>query len=540
MNEFSRRLRGPVLEAAVVLLTLSSAALPAADSQSVEVRSQPVGEPASTEVRIADDQVHLSLDETVALALEHNLGLRVDRFSREQGRLGIQQAMGIYDLNLTGTVGKSHSESPAASNLEGADFQKVDQEQLNLGLAQLLPSGGTGTVTWNNSRLETNNQFYVLNPSYNSGFDLSVSQPLLRGFGRQYTEFNIQVARLQNDISRQAFVEQVVATIQQAENAYWNLVAARSDLDVAQQSLELAKQLHEDNKVRVKVGTLAPLELVSSEAGIASREEGIIRARAAVGDAEDVVRFLLDIADEKVWALPIVPDTDPAVPPTAPDLHESLSRALDSRPELAREKVAQQSREIEAAYYRSQTKPRLDLTASYGYNGVGGDAIIRDQDGTVISSTPGGWSDALDQIRHRDSPFWSLGLQFAYPLQNRAARTRATIAGLTAEQGNAGLEQLRQQVEADVRKAVRGLTTAQQQIDSARASVTLYEKNVDAERKKYQNGLSTSYQILQVEDDLSSARSRLVAAVTGYREALVEYHRSVGDLLAATGVTIDE
>jgi outer membrane protein len=540
MNDFSRTLRGPITRALAVLFVFSPAGLLAADTPSVEVQSKPAEQATSAEVRIVDGAVHLSLDETVALALEHNLGLRVDRFTREQGKLGIEQAMGIYDLNLTAAAGKSHSESPAASNLEGAEVQKQDQEQLNLGLSQLFASGGTGTVAWNNNKFETNNQFFVLNPSYNSGFDLSFSQPLLRGFGRQVTEFNIQVARLQDDISRKAFVEQVVATVQTAENAYWNLVAARSDLQVAEQSLELAKQLHEDNKVRVKVGTLAPLELVSSEAGIASREEGIIQARAAVGDAEDVVRYLLDIADEKVWPLPVIPDTDPAIPPSAPDLHQSLAQALDSRPELAREKVAQQSREIQAAYYTSQTKPRLDLTASYGYNGVGGEAIVRDPDGTVISRTPGGWSDAIDQIGRRDFPVWSVGLNFAYPLQNRAAKTRATIAGLAAEQGKAGLDQLRQQVEAEVRIAVRGLATAQQQIDSARASVTLYEKNVDAEKKKYENGLSTSYQILQVEDDLSSARSRLVAAITGYRKAMVEYHRSIGDLLGATGVTISE
>jgi outer membrane protein TolC len=529
--------RSPTAAAALLLVGVSTLSAQPTESP-VTVRSTPSEAAGAVELRVEGEAVHLALDEVVALALERNLGLRVQRYSREQARLGIQEAMGIYDLGLIGDASVSSEESPSASNLEGAAVQKQDRDQLTLGLSQLIPSGGTVQFSFSNSKLETNSQFFTINPSYNSGLDFSLSQPLLRNFGRDATEFGLRIAALDSDIAREGFVEQVVSTIAAAENAYWNLVAARFRLSVAEESLQLARQLHENNRVRVDVGTLAPLELVASEAGIATREEEIIRARAAIGDAEDVLRYLIDVDDARLWTMALVPETAAETEYLTFDLPEALATALDSRPELAREQLALRGREIRAAYYRSQTKPRLDLVARYGFNGVGGDVVVRDNQGNVVSRLPGGWDDALDQVTGADFPGWSVGLEFGMPLQNRSARARATSAELALEQGRVGLDQRRQVVEAEVRIAARGLETGRQEIESARVSVRLAESNLDAEKKKYENGLSTSFQILQVEEELAAARLRLVQAVTGYRRALVAYHQSIGKLLDYAGVTV--
>lgn len=537
MTERSLANRRP-LTAAVALLLLGAATLSAQPAEApVTVRSEPSEAAGTIALRVEDGTVHLTLEEVVALALERNLGLRVQRYSRARARLGIQEAMGIYDLGLFGDASVTSDESPAASNLDGADVQEQDREQITLGLSQLLPSGGTAQVAFSNSKLETNSQFFTINPSYNSGLDFSISQPLLRNFGRDATEFGLRIAALDSDIAREGFVEQVVATIANAETAYWNLVAARYRLEVAEESRALARQLHQNNQVRVDVGTLAPLELVASEAGIATREEEIIRARAAIGDAEDVLRYLIDVDDARVWTMPLVPDTAAETDYLEFDLEQALATALDSRPELAREQLALRGREIQAAYYRSQTKPRLDLVARYGFNGVGGDVVVRDNEGHVISTLPGGWDDAFDQVTGADFPGWSVGLEFGMPLQNRTARARATSAELALEQGRVGIDQVRQAIESEVRIATRGLETGRQAIESARVSVRLAESNLDAEKKKYENGLSTSFQILQVEEELASARLRLVQAIIGYRQAMVSYHRAIGKLLDAAGVT---
>lgn len=491
-------------------------------------------------LRLQAGELRLSLDEAIELALQRNLSLAIERYSRQQTRLGIQEAMGIYDLNLGGSASVGHDEQPLASNLEGVDVQESDSTNARLGVSQLLPTGASATFGGSASKFDTNALSFGLNPSFGSGLELSVTQPLLRNFGRESTEFGIRIARLSSERSQIAFSEQVISILQQVEGAYWRLVEAREQLKVAEESKRLAVQLHENNRVRVDVGTLAPLELVSSEAGIATREEEVIRARAEIGNAEDVLKTLLRLEGDDAWAASILPETKPDLEHPKIDLPQALATALEARPELAREQSSQRAREIEAAYYRGQRKPRLDLAVSYGFTGTGGDLVVRDDQGNVVSTVPGGLSDAVDQVTGGDFPGWSVGVEVGIPIQNRAAKARATIAELAVDQGRTGIEQVRQVVTTEVRLAVRALETASQELESAKVSVRLQTANLDAERKKFTNGLSTSFQILQVEEDLTNARSREVRAVTNYRRAMVEYYRSMGKLLERSGVDIQD
>lgn len=490
------------------------------------------------DLRVQGDEIHLTLDEAVELALTRNLSLRTQRISREQARLGIDQAMGIYDFNLLAALSTSQVESPSATNLDGAPVQNQKRTSLSVGGSQLFPTGGFASIEIPNGRFETNSSFSLLNPSFSSGLDLSYTQPLLRGFGRSATNYGIEVARVGSDISQQLFVAEVIGTIQNVENAYWNLVAARYALVVAEESRTLADELHSNNKVRVDVGTLAPLELVQSEAQIAIREEDIIRARGVVGDAEDLLFFFLNIDQGEAWSKTIVPDTEASIEHPQVDLGESIRTALAARPEILSQQLRLKSLALDQSFLAQETRPRLDLRATYGLSGLGGDVVLRNPDGTVNSTVPGGWNDAFNQVTGFDFPGWSVGLELGIPLQNRSARARRLIADLAVEAGNLTASQLELRVTTEVRAAVRGLETSRQQLESAKVSTRLAEKNLDAERKKYDNGLSTAYQILQVQDDLTSARYRQVAAVTGYRRSLVEYYRATGGLLASSNVTI--
>lgn len=491
-------------------------------------------------LRLENGELKLSLDEAIELALARNLGLAIERYSRQRVLLGIDEAMGIYDLNLGGTLSAAHDRTPLASNLEGVDVQESDRGRATLGVTQLLPTGGSATVGASATSLDTNALSFGLNPSYASGAELRINQPLLRNFGRDTTEFGIRIAKLNSQQSSIAFQEQVIATLQQVEAAYWRLVEARDQLKVSEESKRLAIQLHENNRIRVDVGTLAPLEMVSSEAGIATREEEVIRARAEIGNAEDVLKTLLRLQGDAAWAASIDPETDPGTEHPPVDLAEAMAIALESRPELARENAAQSAREIEAAFYDAQRKPRLDLAVGYSFTGTGGDLVVRDENGNVVSTVPGGISDAFDQVTGGDFPGWSVGLELGVPIQNRSARARATIAELAVDEGLMGIERIRQLITTEVRLAVRALETSSQELASARTSVRLQTANLDAERKKFVNGLSTSFQILEVEEDLTQSRSREVRAVTGYRRALVEYYRAMGKLLEHSGVEIQD
>lgn len=530
----------------VAALALSLTLIPALGLAQADAAAAPgrevvtrLGEaPPPPDLRIVGDEMRLTLDEAVRLALERNLGLDVIRYDRQVARLRIDQAMGVYDLSLFGGLSALHDESPAASNLDGAAVQEQDREGFSAGVSQLFPTGGSGTVNWVNGRYETNSEFAFLNPSYSSNLDFSFVQPLLKGFGRPATEYGIELARNTDEIAGQLFVQQVISTLQRVEDAYWNLVEARYQLVVAVESLKLAQELHQNNKTRVEVGTLAPLELVSSEAGIATREEEIIRARAVVADAEDQIRWLLNLVEGVHYSKEIVPETEAAIPPVAIDLEKSLGTALATRSELAVQRTNIRGKEIDAAFYRQDLKPSLNLRATYGFNGVGGDVILRDSNGEVIEVIDGNWGDAVEQMTDLDYPGWSVALEFGFPLQNRAAKARNAIAEVELEQGKVVLSDLEQKITTEVRTAVRDVDTARQQIQSAEVSVRLAEKNLDAERRKFENGLSTSYQILLVQEDLTSARSRQVSAVAGYRRALVEYQRATGQLLEQAGVRV--
>jgi len=494
---------------------------------------------AAAAPRIVDGAVHLTLEEAIALSLQQNLSLQVVRYDQAQSREGIEQALGIYDFLLDGGLQLSSDTTPAASNLDGAEVQETDRAGFQLGLSRLLPTGATAEVAWANGRFRTNSRFSLLNPSYSSGFDLTLSQPLLRDFGRSVTERGIVIARNNLEISRLGFVQQVTALLRDVEEAYWNLVEARYQLQVAEAALDLARRLHEQNRVRVDVGTLAPLELVQSEVGIATRDEEIIRARFAVGNAEDRLRQLLGMdREERLWGAEIVPDSEAEISVPLLPVEKAIDQALLSRPELASRRVTRQNLEVQAEYLRNQTKPRLDLQATYGFNGVGGDAVVRDAAGNVIASFPGSWDDALEQIADAEYRGWTVGVGFAYPLGNRSARAQSSAAELAVEQAGTEERELELGIATEVRTAVRAVEAAAKAIESAKASRRLAEKNLEAEQRKYENGLSTSFQVLQIQDDLTAARSRVVAAVSAYRRALASYRRALGTLLEENQVTV--
>jgi outer membrane protein TolC len=479
----------------------------------------------------ADERLELALDDAVAMALRHNLGLAVERFDRAIALFGIQGAEGIYDLLASADGTMFDSESFDINAVAGAaGVVSAEGQRFNLGVSQLVPSGGTLSLGLETARDEFAVGNEVFPTSYEADLGFSVSQPLLRNFGRLATERGIMLARNASDISSQEFERIVELTILDVETAYWNLVEARAQVGVAEESLSLARELHEQNRKRVDVGTLAPLELVQSEAGIATREEGILRAQQLAGDAADDLRRLVNAADA-AWDAEIVPVTPAGDARPAVDVGEAIRLALAERPEVRQQRELIENLEVDAAFFRNQRRPRLDVNAGYGTSGTSQQV----RNGRPVEGNLG---DAVSQIFDRDLVGWNLGFVFSYPIQNRTARANSTIADLDLEQGRAELRDLEQAILTEVRQAARAVETAAKQIDSSRVSVRLAERNLDAERKRYENGLSTSFQILEIQEDLSEARSREVTAVTTYRRALANYRRATGQLLEENGVEL--
>ena len=490
-------------------------------------------------LQIEDGTLLLSLPDAIEIALQRNLSLVLERYSTEEAKLAITQNVGIYDVFTEFDLATLEETSPAASNLDGALIQQFEQANADLKVSQLVPTGGTVRFDWINRRQETNSLFATVNPNYRVDMDLHFYQPLLRNLGRTVTDRNIRIARTNQEISLENFELQVTSVILRVENAYWNLAESIAQLQVAEQSLALAKQLHEQNRIRVEVGTLAPLELVQSEAGVAQREVDIIRARAAVGDRGDVLRELLNIErDGDLWQIPIDPTSDPFADAFEIDMDQAIETALANRPELKSQQLSVSNRELDVRYFKNQKKPQLDFVGTYGYNGLGGPVDIRDDDGNIVDTIEGGYSDALDQIFDTDFEGWRTALNFTFPIQNRTAKAQSAIAEVNLERSQMQMQDIELAIVTEVRRVARALQASAESVDSAEVNRRLQEKNYEAEQKRYDNGMSTSFQVLRVQDDLILASSQYVDAVAAYRRALALHYQSLGTLIEQSGVEI--
>jgi outer membrane protein TolC len=218
----------------------------------------------------------------------------------------------------------------------------------------------------------------------------------------------------------------------------------------------------------------------------------------------------------------------------------AIQTALAERPELHTQQLDIEQARIESQFARNQERPRLDLDVGYGFSGIGGDVLVEDEETGQLRKIPGGFGDALSQITGLDFRGWSAELIFGFPIQNRTARAARAIADIDLARAESALEDARNAIVTEVRGAARRVETAAKQIEAAKASRVFQERNLDAERKRYENGMSTSFQITQIQEDLTQALSREVNAVVNYRVALAEYQRVTGRLLEDEGVSIED
>jgi outer membrane protein TolC len=527
--------------APAVLAAVALALIPSPPAVSAQVPDD--AEPSTLDdvfEEVLDRKVEMTLDDAIALALERNLDLVIQRYRHRRSLHAIQEALGIFDLDLSLSTTFSENSRPISSRLEDPEGESVTTDNVSgdVGLTRLLPFGGLVGLSFDNSRFSSTDRNTQPNPSYDVNLGLSYSQPLLRGFGTTLTRQNVIVARNFAAASREDLRLEVELIVQRVSNTYWDLVEARDQLRVAEASLELALELHQMNQLREEAGVLAPLEVTRSEADVAARQEEIISRQAAVEDRSDELRGFFDLDRGTLWDVEIVPVTDPAIERVEIDLAEAVDAALAARPEIAVLRLANANLSLDARAARNAVKPQLDLRATWGINAregttaevVDGVPILVDLD----------YFDTLDALLEREFEGWSLSLDFSYPLGNRTARARKAQAELALTEGDVALRQLEQQVLIEVRAAVRAVETAARQIESAQRSRDLAQKTLEVEELSYQSGQSTGFEILQSQERLREARSRQASAVTAYRRALAEYQRSIGTLLEANGIEIAE
>ncbi|MFN2385744.1 MAG: TolC family protein [Thermoanaerobaculia bacterium] len=482
----------------------------------------------------AEGGVRLSLSEAIGLALANNQDLNVSVNEAEASRFLLFAELGIFDPLASAAVTRSHQKIPSASQLAGADVEERDTLDLSANVAQLVPTGGTFSLGFRTSRFETNSTFFSVNPSYSSGLTFSANQPLLRDFGWDATTWLIYTARNTRDIRYQEFIRDVQTVVHAVEQAYWDLVYALRNLEVQRESRALAADLNRITRIRIDVGSLAPIDIVQTEVGIATAEQEIIIAEDLIGDAQDRLKRLLNF-DPAQWEVPIVPIDEVRGEQTTVRAEEGTAIALRQRPDLRAAAFSSDSLRIRYDFYKNQALPNLDLVASYGLSGLAG--VERDETGQVVVRE--GFGQSFENVLDADADNWSVGLNFSIPIFNRGARGRRGEAQYTWEASKASLNAMEQNVLVEVRDAARAIETAGRSIAAAQKARELAERNLDAERKRFENGMTTSFQVTEIQRDLSLARTNELQALAIYRKAVSAYHYAIADILEWKGIRID-
>ncbi len=486
-----------------------------------------------------DGAIRLSLDQAIALAVANNQDLNVAVNAAEASQYYLMASQGIFDPVLGGFANRNHQEQPASSQLVGAAIGVSDTYNYEAGVQQLAPWGGTFTLGTTGGWLHTNSQFYDVNPSYTAGLQIAVSQPLLRNFGFTATKWQIYTQRNARDATYQQFVRSIQTGVNSVEQAYWDLVYAYQNLEVKKESLRIAQDLNRITKIKIDVGSLAPIDITQTEVGIATAEQDIITAQGQIGDAEDRLRRQMNI-DPLLNTTPIIPTDEVRAEAVPIEAETGAREALTRRPDVLAQAYATDNARISFEYWSNQALPAVNLVGSYGNAGLDGTFSIANPNPPPSQITiTNGLGDAYHQVINRDFKNWSIGLNVSYPIFNRYAKGQRGAARYSWESDKALLTTTQQNVIVEVRAAARAVDTARQQIVATGKGRELAEKNLDAEKKKFDNGMTTSFQVNQIQLDLSNARTRELQALVVYRKALSAYHYAVADILEWRGIRIE-
>jgi outer membrane protein len=466
--------------------------------------------------------------------------------------LGVGAAVPSFDPFLTGTMQLDNSRAQQY-NPFSPPFSDSHSSTWSFGYQQGFHWGTNLSVAFNNTRGTASplSSFQALMTSYNSSLRATVSQPLLSGFGFLANTRFIKIAKNNREISDVAFRLQVITTVNQIQNIYWDLVNAYENVKVQQDALALAQKTLSDNKKQVEIGTLAPIEVVRAESVVATNQQSLILAQTTLQLQQLLMknalsRTLVDpvLADAEVVPTDTmsIPDKEPVVP-----IQDLVNEALSHRAELAESRIDLTNRDLNKRSAANALLPTLNLFAYYQGSGVGGTInsnYICLQPGNTIctnNTLPAtSYGSALSQLVDSTAPDKGIGLQLSIPIRNRTAQANQVRAELEYRQAQMSLQQQENRVRIEVRQAQFSLQQNRAAVNAAQAAVELAKQSLDAEQKKYALGASTTTLVLQAQSALTSAESNLVTANSNYEKSRVELYRSIGATLDRLGILMND
>jgi outer membrane protein TolC len=472
--------------------------------------------------------------------------------------LGSGPTITSFDPTITGTLQFDHADSQSVNLFGGAPLVTQNSTTANFLYNQGFQWGTNLALGFNNSRTTTNSFFSTLNPSLSSSFQFKLTQHLLQGFGFSPNTRFIKIAKNNRESSDVAFRLQVITTVDQIENMYWDLVYAYENVRVQNESLAFAQKTLSDTQKQVEIGTLAPIEVVRAQSTVASDQQQLTLAQTNLQLQQLLMKNALSrtLVDPRLADAEVIPTSTmqlSAQEPITPT-EDLVTDALSHRAELAETRITVANERVSIKAIRNSLLPALDLFAYYGGSGIGGSVspIVPICSPTTTSlcfdpakappafqnGGPVSYGGTLNQLVDSTAPDKGVGLQLTIPLRNRLAQATQIRSELELRQAEMRLQQLENQVRIEVRNAQFSVQQNRASVASAQAAVDLGRQSLDAEQKKYALGASTTTLVLQNQSALAQAESTLVSAMAAYEKAKVELDRATGLLLDHAGIQI--
>jgi outer membrane protein TolC len=507
--------------------------------------------PASAQEKKVPDveAVQLTVDEAVRRAIENNPDLAIVKLSTEAAAARVGESRTAYTPVFSSTLGRSANATPPSNFLLGDRGVNVNDWFSSTGVRQRLPWGaGTWSISWDTARTTTNSPLTSFDPSLQSGVEVAFSQPLLKDRSIDAARYQYVIAKRDQQNSELRFRESAVQTVAAVKQAYWTLKAALANVVVQERSLALAEELARQNKIRVDAGQIPPLDEVQAEAEVADRRENLIRARTTAEDAEDRLRRLIvNPADASFWRARLEPADEPPPPGALPDVDAAVTNALTNRHDLARAGHELENAKTGVDFLRNQRLPDVRLETSYRGSGLAGTQLLRTGTfpGVVVGTRDRGFADALGQAFTYDYPTWSFGVTVSYPIGHSYEDANLARAQVEERQAAQRIASLRLDAIETVRQAARQIRSTAERVDAARAASKLAQERLDAEQRRYDVGLSTTFLVTQAQRDLLQAEVNLLQTTLDYESSLVNFEAvqeapplTDGGTLAIQGATI--
>jgi len=460
-----------------------------------------------------------------------------------QSTLGTGTPVASYDPQLNINAGIEHQTLPLTNvQLNGVSSLQTNVGQLNANFSQAFPTGTALSFEFDNNRQTTNSEFNSLSPQLNSFYRVTVRQELLAGFGFGPNLRYLRIARNNKKISDIAFKDQVIATVTQIENIYWDLVNAYEQARVNEQSLAFADQTLDNAKKQLQLEAIPAMDVMKAEAEVSKRDQDLTVARTTLQLQESLMKNALtkSLDNPTLEEMPVVPtdrmqpsDTDSNKP-----VLDLIGEALQNRPELLETDIDLVNRQISRKAARNALLPSLSLVASYAGTGLAGlkNPAFTGDAPDVPTDLIGGWRTAFNN----SSPDYVVGVNLNIPFRNRVAKADQYRSELEYRQASLRKEQLKKQIRIEVRNAQYALEQSRARVEAARKTRDLAARTFDITKKEQDLGAGSSYQTMTAQRDLSITELDLVTAETTYQKAKVELDRTTGTTLEHNNVQIQD